>query len=72
MSAATPSATFDVLRKVTTAVDVLDRLAKTLAVHVSEFFVEPAKGSPPPEPLKSGRRAALQPRRKSPSRTRLS
>jgi transcriptional regulator with XRE-family HTH domain len=25
-------------------VDVLDRLAKTLAVHVSEFFTEPAKG----------------------------
>jgi transcriptional regulator with XRE-family HTH domain len=50
-------------------VDVLDRLAKTLAVHVSEFFVEPAKGAPPPEPLKSGRRPALQPRGKSRSGT---
>jgi transcriptional regulator with XRE-family HTH domain len=29
-------------------VDVLDRLAKTLAVHLSEFLVEPAKGAAPP------------------------
>lgn len=50
-------------------VDVLDRLAKTLAVHVSEFFTEPAKGAAPPEPLKSGRRPALQPRGKPRSRT---
>jgi transcriptional regulator with XRE-family HTH domain len=49
-------------------VDVLDRLAKTLAVHVSEFFVEPAKGAPPPEPLKSGRRPTLQLRGKARSR----
>jgi transcriptional regulator with XRE-family HTH domain len=41
-------------------VDLLDRLAKTLAVHVSEFFTEPATA--PPEPLKSGRRPGLQPR----------
>jgi transcriptional regulator with XRE-family HTH domain len=39
-------------------VGVLDRLAKTLSVHVSEFFVEPAKGSPAPKPLRSGRRPA--------------
>jgi transcriptional regulator with XRE-family HTH domain len=50
-------------------VDVLDRLARTLAVHVSEFFEEPAKGSPPPEPLKRGRRPTLQPRAKSRSRS---
>jgi transcriptional regulator with XRE-family HTH domain len=37
-------------------VDVLDRLAKTLSVHVSEFFTEPAKGASPPKPLKGGRR----------------
>jgi transcriptional regulator with XRE-family HTH domain len=37
-------------------VDVLDRLAKTLKVHVSEFFVEPAKGATPPKPLPGGRR----------------
>jgi len=36
--------------------DVLDRLAKTLKVHVSEFFVEPAKGASPPKPLPGGRR----------------
>jgi transcriptional regulator with XRE-family HTH domain len=39
-------------------VDVLDRLADTLAVPVSEFFVVPAKGSSPPKPLKGGRRRA--------------
>jgi hypothetical protein len=32
---------------------VLNRRGKTLAVHVSEFFLEPAKGAPPPEPLKA-------------------
>jgi transcriptional regulator with XRE-family HTH domain len=41
-------------------VDVLDRLAKTLAVHLSEFFVEPAKGAAPPQPLRSGRRPSLR------------
>jgi transcriptional regulator with XRE-family HTH domain len=37
-------------------VDVLDRLAKTLEVPLSELFKEPRKGSPPPKPLRSGRR----------------
>jgi transcriptional regulator with XRE-family HTH domain len=37
-------------------VDVLDRLANTLSVSISEFFVQPGKGSLPPKPLKSGRR----------------
>lgn len=37
-------------------VDVLDRLAKTLSVHLSEFFAEPTKGSSPPKPLQGGRR----------------
>ena len=39
-------------------VDVLDRLARTLVVPIAEFFVQPAKGSSPPAPLKGGRRAA--------------
>ena len=39
-------------------VDLLDRLARTLSVHLSEFFVEPTKGSSPPKPLKRGRRPA--------------
>jgi transcriptional regulator with XRE-family HTH domain len=39
-------------------VDVLDRLARTLAVPIVEFFVEPPKGSSPPKPLRSGRRAS--------------
>lgn len=37
-------------------VDVLDRLANTLGVPVSEFFIEPRKGTPTPKPLRSGRR----------------
>jgi transcriptional regulator with XRE-family HTH domain len=37
-------------------VDILDRLARTLSVPISDLFVEPAKGSAPPKPLKSGRR----------------
>ena len=39
-------------------VDVLGRLASTLSVPISEFFVLPGKGSLPPRPLKSGRRPA--------------
>ena len=39
-------------------VDVLDRLASTLSIPISEFFVLPGKGSLPPRPLKSGRRPA--------------
>ena len=37
-------------------VDVLDRLAGTLGVSVSDFFEEPRKGALPPKPLRSGRR----------------
>lgn len=38
-------------------VDLLDRLAKTLSVHISEFFAEPNKGASAPKPLRPGRRA---------------
>jgi DNA-binding XRE family transcriptional regulator len=38
-------------------VDVLDRLAKTLEVPVSELFKLPCKGAAPPKPLRSGRRS---------------
>jgi transcriptional regulator with XRE-family HTH domain len=37
-------------------VDILDRLARTLGVAISDLFVEPPKGSASPKPLKSGRR----------------
>lgn len=37
-------------------IDVLDRLARTLSVHVSEFFIEPEKGASRPKPLPPGRR----------------
>lgn len=38
-------------------VDLLDRLAKTLSVPLSELFVSPPRGSSPPKPLRSGRRS---------------
>lgn len=38
-------------------VDLLDRLAKTLGVPVSEFFKQPRRGATPPKPLRSGRKA---------------
>jgi transcriptional regulator with XRE-family HTH domain len=37
-------------------VDLLDRLAKTLSVRISDFFIEPSKGSSQPKPLRPGRR----------------
>jgi len=38
-------------------VDVLDRLAKTLDVPLSELFKQPRRGAAPPSPLRSGRKA---------------
>jgi transcriptional regulator with XRE-family HTH domain len=42
-------------------VDVLERLAKTLGIRLSEFFKEPRKGSKAPKPLQSGRRSSRSP-----------
>jgi transcriptional regulator with XRE-family HTH domain len=39
-------------------VDLLDRLAKTLSIHVSELLIEPPRGAATPKPLRSGRRPA--------------
>ena len=39
-------------------VDLLDRIAATLAVPLTELFVKPAEGEPPPLPLRGGRRKA--------------
>jgi transcriptional regulator with XRE-family HTH domain len=38
-------------------VDVLDRLAATLDVPLSEFFKKPRSGAVPPKPLQSGRKS---------------
>lgn len=37
-------------------VDVLERLAVTLAVQLREFFAVPETGAEPPKPLRGGRR----------------
>jgi transcriptional regulator with XRE-family HTH domain len=36
-------------------VALLDRLAKALAAHISEFFIEPKTGEARPQPLPGGR-----------------
>jgi transcriptional regulator with XRE-family HTH domain len=38
-------------------VTLLDRLAKALSAHISEFFNEPKAGEPRPRPLPGGRHA---------------
>ncbi len=38
-------------------VDVLDRLAATLEVPLSELFKKPRSGASPPKPLRSGRKS---------------
>lgn len=42
--------------EVNVGVDMLAKLAKPLAVEMSEFFVKPKPGEKPPAPLKAGRR----------------
>ncbi|MGL3104769.1 helix-turn-helix domain-containing protein [Bradyrhizobium sp. BR 1432] len=42
----------------TPTIDFLDRLAKTLGVHLSEFFVQPPKGATPHKTLRKGRKPA--------------
>ncbi|MDH2404872.1 transcriptional regulator with XRE-family HTH domain [Bradyrhizobium sp. JR1.5] len=39
-------------------IDLLDRLAETLGVHLSEFFIQPPKGAATPQTLPKGRRSA--------------
>ncbi|MDH2357255.1 transcriptional regulator with XRE-family HTH domain [Bradyrhizobium sp. JR4.1] len=39
-------------------IDLLDRLAETLGVHLSEFFIQPAMGAAIPKTLPKGRRSA--------------
>lgn len=46
-------------------VDLLDRLARTLGVHISEFFVQPPKGATRPKPLNAGRKAKKLPKKRA-------
>jgi hypothetical protein len=36
-------------------VGFLEQIAGALDAHISEFFIEPGKGEPPPRPLRGGR-----------------
>jgi transcriptional regulator with XRE-family HTH domain len=42
--------------RVNPSVGVLEQIAVALDAHISEFFIEPAKGELPPKPLRGGRR----------------
>ncbi|MDF0581950.1 helix-turn-helix domain-containing protein [Bradyrhizobium yuanmingense] len=41
-------------------IDLLDRIATTLGIHLSELFFEPAKGATPPKTMSRGRKPARQ------------
>lgn len=42
------------------SVGLLDRFARALSVHISEFFIEPKAGSARPAPLPAGRKAVAR------------
>jgi transcriptional regulator with XRE-family HTH domain len=42
--------------RVNPSIGVLEQIADALNAHIAEFFVEPARGETPPEPLRGGRR----------------
>ncbi|NEV01152.1 helix-turn-helix domain-containing protein [Bradyrhizobium uaiense] len=46
-------------------IDLLDRLAETLDVAVSELFVRPSKGTPAPATLPKGRKPKPQRRKRT-------
>ncbi|MGY4230357.1 transcriptional regulator with XRE-family HTH domain [Bradyrhizobium sp. USDA 4503] len=46
-------------------IDLLDRLAGTLGVAVSELFVRPSKGAPTPPTLPKGRKPERQRRKRT-------
>ncbi|WP_354202507.1 helix-turn-helix transcriptional regulator [Bradyrhizobium sp. JR4.1] len=47
-------------KKENPTIDLLDRIAATLGVHLSELFAEPAKCAMPPKPMSRGRKPARQ------------
>jgi len=47
-------------KKENPTIDLLDRIAATLGIHMSELFAEPAKGATPPKPMSRGRKPARQ------------
>ncbi|WGR93367.1 helix-turn-helix transcriptional regulator [Bradyrhizobium sp. ISRA443] len=52
------------LQKKNPTIDLLERVAETLGVHMSELFVEPPEGATPPKPLPKGRKRMRSNRRK--------
>ena len=51
-------------REANPTIDLLERLTKTLGVHISELFVQPPKGALRPKPLKAGRKAKASPKKR--------
>ncbi|RZN10853.1 transcriptional regulator [Bradyrhizobium genosp. SA-3] len=52
-------------KKENPTIDLLDRIAATLGIHLSELFAEPTKGATPPKPMSGGRKPARQCRNKT-------
>ena len=46
-------------------IDLLERLAQTLGVHISEFFVQPPKGASKPKPLNAGLKTKASPKKRT-------
>ncbi|MFK4492392.1 helix-turn-helix domain-containing protein [Bradyrhizobium sp. USDA 336] len=47
-------------KKENPTIDLLDRIAATLSIHLSELFAEPANDAMPPKPMSRGRKPARQ------------
>ncbi|MBP1089981.1 helix-turn-helix domain-containing protein [Bradyrhizobium diazoefficiens] len=45
-------------KKENPTIDLLERIAATLGIHLSELFTPPAKGAMPPKPMSRGRKPA--------------
>ncbi|RXH38646.1 XRE family transcriptional regulator [Bradyrhizobium nanningense] len=52
-------------KKENPTIDLLERIAATLGIHVSELFTQPAKGATPPKPMSRGRKPARLGRNKT-------
>jgi hypothetical protein len=62
-----PPAGFEARQLENPTVGLLDRIARALSAHISEFFIKPKAGESRPRPLPGGRRRADNPAREKAS-----